>query len=413
MKNKIVKLVMALISFIFAIYFLGDKNEYKNNNKTKEVTENLLTMNLEQTAGAGDYKTVTRSEWPTKGYKFNSKLSRCENGSELYWDDDNKMILMSGASSDKCYIYFDKIIALADYVIAKYNGVQGNNNIYYHDSSLTNGAGDNSYRYAGASDDVNNYVCFGSDSKICSEDNLYRIIGVFDGKVKLIKATFANSDLLGTDGEYNATPPYYGWTTLTTCPNSLAFEYNNGIARLANKNIIAAGSVDNETYCVKWQYSKLNTINLNTNFINNIGIMWANKIVVNTWKVGNVISVEVESGIPSVVYNKEINNINDTTTYDAKIGLHYLSDYGFAASPSAWNTILSSYGSYSTSNWLISTNESVWSITHTDTKAFDNGTSISCITPSNQRNVRPTFYLNSSVLYISGTGTISNPIRIS
>ena len=28
-------------------------------------------MNLEQTAGAGDYKTVTQSTWPTDGYIFN------------------------------------------------------------------------------------------------------------------------------------------------------------------------------------------------------------------------------------------------------------------------------------------------------------------------------------------------------
>ena len=33
--------------------------------------------------------------------------------------------------------------------------------LYHHTSSLTNGAGDNSYRYAGASESVNNFVCFG------------------------------------------------------------------------------------------------------------------------------------------------------------------------------------------------------------------------------------------------------------
>ena len=78
---------------------------------------------------------------------------------------------------------------LAGYVISQYNGVQGNNNIYYHDSSLANGAGDNSYRYAGSNDTTNNYVCFGSDAATCPEDNLYRIIGVFNRQVKLVKAT--------------------------------------------------------------------------------------------------------------------------------------------------------------------------------------------------------------------------------
>ena len=46
-------------------------------------------------------------------------------------------------------------------------------------------AEDYSYRYAGAN--PNNYVCFGSDEETCSNDDLYRIIGVFNGKVKLIK----------------------------------------------------------------------------------------------------------------------------------------------------------------------------------------------------------------------------------
>ena len=49
-------------------------------------------------------------------------------------------------------------VSLADYVISQYTGKQGENNIYYHDSNLENGAGDNSYRYAGAS--TNKYVFF-------------------------------------------------------------------------------------------------------------------------------------------------------------------------------------------------------------------------------------------------------------
>ena len=69
--------------------------------------------------------------------------------------------------------------------------------LYHHDASLTNGAGDNSYRFAGA--DPNNYVCFGSDEATCPNENLYRIIGVIDGKVKLIHAYGATTDMLGTD----------------------------------------------------------------------------------------------------------------------------------------------------------------------------------------------------------------------
>ena len=38
---------------------------------------------------------------------------------------------------------------LANAIKALYTGVQGENSIYYHDSSLTDGAGDNSYRFSG------------------------------------------------------------------------------------------------------------------------------------------------------------------------------------------------------------------------------------------------------------------------
>ena len=74
--------------------------------------------------------------------------------------------------------------------------------LYHHDATLTNGAGDNSYRFAGANESVNNYVCFGSSEASCPADNLYRIIGVFEDKVKLIKYDYATSALLGTNGDY-------------------------------------------------------------------------------------------------------------------------------------------------------------------------------------------------------------------
>ena len=72
--------------------------------------------------------------------------------------------------------------------------------MYYHDGqgTYTNAsqeAGDNSYRFSGAN--PNNYVCFGSDAATCPNDNLYRIIGVFDGEVKLIKNDYAMASELG------------------------------------------------------------------------------------------------------------------------------------------------------------------------------------------------------------------------
>ena len=49
----------------------------------------------------------------------------------------------------KLMIQKEKILTLAEHVISQYTGTQGDNALYYHNSTLTNGAGDNSYRYAG------------------------------------------------------------------------------------------------------------------------------------------------------------------------------------------------------------------------------------------------------------------------
>ena len=46
-----------------------------------------------------------------------------------------------------------------------------------------------------------------------------------------------------------------------------------------------------------------------------------------------------------VVYQNEIKNPEDVSTNTLQIGLMYVSDYGFAASPSAWTTNLESYNS--------------------------------------------------------------------
>ena len=188
---------------------------------------------------------------------------------------------------------------------------------------------------------VNNFVCFGSTETPCPTDNLYRIIGVFEDKVKLIKYDYATSILLGTDGDYSGsdTPDtnYYKGSL-----SSIDTYYWNNVTK---KNT--------------WSESNLNKINLNTNFINNIGSTWANKIATTTWKVGGNTWANVGTSVPKTSYQNEIVAPAENTTYDAKIGLMYVSDYGFAASPSAWTTTLYNYDgndakgtSIKTINWM-------------------------------------------------------------
>ena len=396
---------------------------YEEESKPKVVKhKSMLSMNLEQTAGAGDYKTVTQSKWPTEGYKFNAELSRCENGSTLSWDDTKKAVIVSGNLSDKCYVYFDIYQpTLAEYIKSQYTGTQGENNIYYHDSDLANGAGDNSYRYAGAN--PNNFVCFGTTESPCPTDNLYRIIGVFGenyhgvtGKqlVKLIKYDYMTTDELGTDGDYSQT--YKEWGMDSTYKGTYGDGERIGVYYW---NYKATGSATNT-----WSTSLLNKTNLNTNFINNIGTTWANKIATVTWKVGGNTWANIGTKTSSVAYTNEITNpvttntTDNATTYSAKIGLMYVSDYGFAASPDAWTLTMSSYNNTTATNnnwmymglyeWTISRYADYSGIAFS--VYLDGYVSFSDV--DRNRGVRASFNLESSVSYVSGSGSMSDPIVI-
>ena len=223
MKKVVKKIALLLIVFGIGVgvTLLYTNNKYKvyEEEEPKQIKKHVdtISMMLETEAGSGNYEMTTRSEWPTDGYIFNTTLSKCENGGELSWDDTNKRVLMSGNVSDKCYVYFDVYVpptVVSDVcnggetlstciTTLSQNSTSSYTNIYHHDSALANGAGDNSYRYAGAN--PNNFVCFGTNTTPCPTDNLYRIIGVFGNQVKLIKYDYATSALLGTDGDYKGT----------------------------------------------------------------------------------------------------------------------------------------------------------------------------------------------------------------
>ena len=308
-------------------------------------------------------------------------------------------------------------VLLTNYVKSLYTGTQGENSIYYHDANLTNGAGDNSYRFAGASDQVNNYVCFGSNVTPCPADNLYRIIGVFGDKVKLIKSDYANSNLLGTDGDYNTdTYSKSGYSTYKgelTAINRYTWNYKNNTT-------INSGNGSNT-----WSTSLLNKTNLNKNFIANIGADWAAKIAETTWKVGGNTPDNIYRQPAKTAYQNEIvnpvttNTTDNATEYSAKIGLMYASDYGFAAAPSAWTANLNNYDgeAIKSVNWMYM-GLYEWTISryadfsHIAFGVISTGYVGSDNVGGSAFAVRPVFSLTSSVTYVEGDGTQNSPIYI-
>ena len=263
---------------------------------------------------------------------------------------------------------------------------------------------------------INNYVCFGSDASPCPEDNLYRIIGVFGDNnhgvtgqslVKLVKATYAKSTLLGTNGNYDSDNKY--------C-------YNGDLSISGTSN-----------YSNEWPQSALNTINLNTNLVNNIGNTWANKIQSVKWKINANVYKE-KTKTPSEMYNAEVSS--NTNIYDAKIGLIYASDYGFGTSTKSWTknmydsedfNSVSEYGGYVPNpNWFYNIESIVdghpfgYTITSSGDGTFDMPYvlafylmgEVSTEVTATSYPIHPSFYLTTSTKYISGSGTQSDPIII-
>ncbi len=288
-------------------------------------------------------------------------------------------------------------------------------------------AGDLSYRFTGGNDVVNNYVCFGTDTEKCPEDNLYRIIGLFKNsddqyEAKLIKATFLNGD--------------YTWSgsTADTAPNS-------------------------------WRYSTFNTDVLNNTYLNSFSQDWQKKINSHDWAIGGIehwfygmgqlsnakIAYEYELGNNKIKENTKLcDNENRgrilCTKYDliypSKVALMYITDYYYAAPSIYWslmgnNTIPCGGNAVETERcgpefdyrktkgnlWLnISASANKTEVTLTRASnynhvVYDIRSTYDVLdfftVYSNSAGFRPSFYLINNIKLISGNGTKENPYIIS
>ena len=428
-KKKIILIgvitLLLVITSITLVYLNNDTNNEiyisKELDKEEINSNGFLTMMYETGIQTGEYVESTSTEWLDSNYVFNASLSACENGGELRWDSSTNTVKLFSQGSDRCYVYFDRKVTLAEVcnvgetlescIKNYYNELgEGYDGLYLHDGigSYVNSdqeAGDNSYRYSGAN--PNNYVCFGDD---CSDtDNLYRIIGVFDDQVKLIKYDYTTTDLLGTDGAYNNT--YYDkyvsewWTS-----------YYKGSQDLSS---IGTYDYDWRNNSNVWSELNLNTTNLNVNYLNNVADTYKNMIYTSTWYVGGTDTGS--TGLNYLTVHDWFNAESTGTTWTGKIGLMYISDYGYAASPIYWN-LVSLVGGYApaTDNWMyMGLHE--WTITRNSNSSRitlfgiheQGGANDLAAYAGNSVAVRPAFYLKSQVLYAGGDGSKENPIQLS
>ena len=371
MKKKLILSAFILIVVTLTVILLGQSNERViYSSKINELpTTDALAMMYETESGSGEYIVSDDTSWPLEGYTFNAELSRCENGSKLYWDEETKSVMMEANVSDKCYVYFDvyEPPTLAKYIVSQYT-TDGENGLYLHDGIGTYGAqeaGDNSYRYSGAN--PNNYVCFGVTGADCQEaDNQYRIIGVFNNQVKLIKAT-SIGDYAWDSGSSNT------WDE-TTKPDIYT--------------------------------------TLNTTYYNTLESEWQNLISESTWQVGGMVLSYTNTA--KQYYDVEVGTGQSGYVETMKIGLMYVSDYGYGASPEKWTTALYE-DNYGTDNWLylgdyewLLSRRSDASVTAFSVYSRDGG-HVSGDNVRYAHAVRPSFSLTSTATISSGTGTSTDP----
>ena len=385
---------------------------------TSNITNSSITLTVEATAEGNPIATyyfsnndgVSYEESESNSYTFNGLETGIEYNFRVYAVDTN------GISSN-VYTLSESTLStvyLADYIKNTVYTGDGNNGLYYHDGSgsYTNAAqeaGDNSYRYAGAN--PNNYVCFASDAETCPADNLYRIIGVFGDHVKLIKHDYATSTHLGTNGSYYSTSSASNYSTYKGSLSTLyRYRWNNS----TNYNT--------------WSQSNLNTVNLNTNYINylnGINSKWNEMIDTTSWIVGGNTYQNIQNVTVKNTYTNEIVSPAANTTYSAKIGLMYVSDYGYAASPANWRTILN-YGGYDNNtnrnnNWMYMGYDE-WTISResdgtdgafvVDDTGYVRNHYIYNFEYINGGGVRPSFSLKSNVAITDGDGSQNSPFRV-
>ena len=286
-------------------------------------------------------------------------------------------------------------------------------------------------RYYGAS--PNNYIYFNcSDYNNQTSDTceVWRIIGVFDGKVKLIKNTSIGKYALDNKNSTTGGENSYGkndWSTarlmklLNPSDYYTADENDNNLGQSLYYN---SGSGK----C----YSGQNNATVNCNFTST-GIkndITRNLISETTWNLGGWIDRSVYS---NQVYEYERGTTvysGNSTTWTGKIALAYPSDYGYAAEfgTDYCNKQLSSYNdaTCTSNNWMkavLATSSNGWLLTpYSIHSSYMWGitplggiisTASSSIYACYAQSVFPVLYLNSDVEFKGGDGSSSTPYQLS
>ena len=457
---------------------------YKNEEtKTKKKKQSNLAIMIK--GDSGEY--VNSDTIPKGNYVLNEEKTVCENGGKVVsYNNSTGQIGFSFLGSDRCSLYFDKIIDTQKPAISNLNvngktitatltdneglsayGFSTSNTIEptswttisgktYNLSTTINNEGtyylwvkdsvgnkttkeftisletsfatlmststpdvynENGLRYEGA--DPKNYICLDNKtSGACADSSLlFRIIGLFDeeyssngtsssGTKKLLKVIDTNN-YGGTSGKYWNSAKTNNWSNA-----SLKTELNGTYLTTLLGTLNVNSKLNTAIVSAKWHLGGASSSNYDT--------LTAEGIYIEERNTSAIVS-----GNPAIIY--------------AKVGLMYPSDYGYATvggittnkagcraqALNNWNS--SSYSDCKNNDWVFTSatfvNTAEWllspssSNSHVATRLYTAGyvgLGGGNFVHGSLCAVRPTFYLDSSILKIVGTGdgSSSNPYRI-
>lgn len=282
-------------------------------------------------------------------------------------------------------------------------------------------------RYYGA--DPNNYVyfnCNNYNSQNSSSCEKWRIIGVFDGKLKLIRSGSIGTYAWDNKNTSSGASTAYGESDWSNA--RLMKLMNSGFYELRNNLKIDSGLYYNASsgYCYAGAGNATKSCSFTTTGLKNNITRYM--IASANWNLGGTSSKTLYA---NQLYTSERGTAvysGHTTMWQGKVALPYASDYAYAAAFGNGSSLLcsSNINSYSSTNcknnnWLYTQfkSGSAWLITPysgnqydpwlVDTTGIGNYGSVAY----NANAIYPTVYLNPDIVISKGTGTSDEPYQLS
>ena len=284
--------------------------------------------------------------------------------------------------------------------------------------SMSTGIDAGSIRYYGAS--PNNYIYFNCDdysNQTSSTCEAWRIIGVFDGKVKIMRNESIGSYSWDNKGTSSGAEDDYGknnWSDARLMKMlNAGYESETGGSLYWNRQSGTCYSMQpaNSTYTCDFTISGLKN-DITRNMISETTYSLLG------WKNGNIYSDQIYN------YERTTGSVYNETTRDkswtGKIALAYPSDYGYAADLNQCSQILHNYNNStcksndwmfnSAAQWLLTPNSGLsYTVWHVNSIGFVNSSDLAY----HAKDVRPVLYLGSELEIKSGDGSNSTPYQLS